>query len=389
MKEQRSIYLDHNATSLPSEEVVAALRRAIEEGLGNPSSSHFVGRRARAVVANSREAVASLAGCDPDRLVFTSGATESCNRVLERATRPGRPLPTLVVSSIEHAAVLAPFELASRLGRRAFQVGVDADGMLDLASLADVISDGNTLVSVQWVNNEIGVIQPVEHIARLCRDHGALLHIDASQALGKVPMELDSLGADLGVDFVSMSGHKIGAPAGVGALDVRDRRTVAALQVGGEQEYSRRAGTEILVGICGFGAAALERKRTMPDVTARWSQLQRLLESSLPESCRINGRSAARVANTVSAVFPGVDASVLLARLDARGVYASQGSACHSARPEPSHVLRAIGLSEADAYSTIRFSFGPATSAAEIESAVAILKSELQHFAPRDIAAVA
>jgi len=229
------------------------------------------------------------------------------------------------------------------------------------------------------VNNEIGVIKPIEVIAEICRSHGVLLHVDASQALGKVPMDLDALGAD----FVSLSGHKIGAPAGIGALYVRDRRTLPAFQVGGEQERGRRAGTENLLGICGFGAAAKERQHQFNPVIGRWTALRQSFEAALPLLCRINGNGAPRVANTVSVVFPGLDAAALLARLDVRGVFASQGSACHSARPEPSHVLRAIGLSEADAYSTVRFSFGGETTVEEVRGAIAILHDELQKFEVR------
>lgn len=374
-----AIYLDHNATSPPSVAVRDAIRAALDEGLGNPSSPHLAGRHARALLAEARDSVAGLAGCDPDRLIFTSGATESCNRVIERAGRAGKGAPTVVVSAVEHAAVLAPADLAARAGRRTFQVGVDTNGLIDLTSLEDVVSDGNVLVSLQWVNNEIGVIQPIEVVARLCRAHGALLHVDASQALGKVPMDLDALDAD----FVSLSGHKIGAPAGTGALYVRDRRTLPAFQVGGEQERGRRAGTENLLGIVGFGAAAKERQQRFSSIIERWTSLQAGFESALPAMCRVNGVGAPRVTNTVSVVFPGLDATVLLARLDIRGVFASQGSACHSARPEPSHVLRAIGLGEADAYSTIRFSFGGETTVDEVHGAIAVLRDELQQFEAR------
>ncbi len=385
MTETRSIYLDHNATSPPTAAVVAALNAALGTALGNPSSPHLAGRKARGLLAEARDAVALLAGCDAERLIFTSGATESCNRVIERAGRPGMPAPTVVVSSIEHAAVLQPIECIQRMGRHTVQIGVDTNGIIDLGSLDDVVSDGNSLVSVQWVNNEIGVVQPIEQIAQICKAHGALLHVDAAQALGKVSMDLEGLG----IDFVSMSGHKIGAPAGVGALYVRDRRTLGPLQVGGEQERGKRAGTENLLGICGFGAAALERANSLAEVHARWLHLQTMLETGLPPACRINARGALRVANTVSVIFPGIDASVLLARLDIQGVFASQGSACHSARPEPSHVLRAIGLSEADAYSTIRFSFGTNTSESDVRTALAILNTELKQLAPRGLSAVA
>ena len=382
MREPRTIYLDHNATTPPSPTVVEAVCRAMVEGWGNPSSPHLVGRRARAALAAARDAVAELAGCDPDRLLFTSGATESSNHVIRCARRPGAALPAIVTTAIEHAAVSAAVERESLGGRRVSFVGVDANGVIDLESLGDAIADDGGLVSIQWVNNELGVIQPVAEVAELCARHGALLHVDACQALGKIKIDLDALGAD----FVSLSGHKIGAPAGIGALYVRDRRSIPAGQVGGEQERSRRAGTENLPGIVGFWAAARERLANFDSIISRWMTLRAGFEVRLPSGARVNGSGAPRVANTSSVTFPGVDGAALLARLDAEGVCVSQGSACHSARPEPSHVLRAIGLSEQDAYATLRFSFGASTTAEEIEAALVVLAAALRGDVKRPVA---
>jgi cysteine desulfurase len=385
MSALRTIYLDHNATSPPSDAVVDAVRRAMLEQWGNPSSPHLAGRRARALLAGARESVAALAGCDPDRVLFTSGATESCNHVLRTACRSGQAVPAIVLSTIEHAAVQAAAEREAKGGRQVFTIGVDANGLVDLNSLEDVVADGGALVSLQWANNEVGTIQPVAQIATMCERHGALLHLDACQAYGKLPMELD----DLPVHFVSISGHKIGAPPGVGALYVRDRRLLPSLQVGGEQERSRRAGTENLPGIAGFGAAADERRLAMPSVLERWAAQRARFEARLPGSARINAAGAPRIANTSSVVFAGADGAALIARLDARGVCVSQGSACHSARPEPSHVLRAIGLSEADAYATLRFSLGSTTTDDDIARALEALAIELEGVPHRGGAAVA
>lgn len=379
------IYLDHNATSPPSQAVVEAVLRAMSDGWGNPSSPHLIGRRARATLCDARDTVASLAGCDPDRLIFTSGATESCNHVLRAARKPGRGTLAIVTSTIEHAAVQAAAEREAALGRQVATVGVDASGVLDLNSLEDVVADGSAVVSIQWVNNEIGTIQPIREVAAICDRHGALLHIDACQAFGKLEMSLD----ELPVHFVSVSGHKIGGPAGIGALYVRDRRLIASLQVGGEQEWSRRAGTENLPGIAGFGAAARERSQILPSLRERWAAQRQWFESRLPTFARVNAVCAKRIENTSSVVFTGMDGAALIARLDARGVCVSQGSACHSARPEPSHVLRAIGLTEADAYSTLRFSFGARTTNDEIQQALEALSLELKMMANRGEAAVA
>ncbi len=369
----RTIFLDHNATSPPTAGARAAVDRLLSKGWGNPSSPHQIGRRARQALAEAREEVAALACCDPEHLIFTSGATESCNHVIQFAQRPGRPLPAIAPSTVEHTAVLSATEREAKLGRSVAYLGVNSDGIVDLDSLRDVIQDGNVLVSIQWVNNETGVIQPVRQIAAMCREHGAMLHVDACQALGKLRMA----DAEIAADFVSLSGHKIGAPPGVGALFVADRRRLPSFLVGGEQEFARRAGTENLPGIVGFGAAARERRGALESLLPRWRQMRQRFERALPSGCRINGEKVERVPNTTSVTFPGVDGAALLARMDARGVCVSQGSACHSARPEPSHVLRAIGLSEADAYSTIRFSWGPETTDEDLSEALRILESEL------------
>lgn len=379
------IYLDHNATSPPTPAVVEAVRRAMVDAWGNPSSPHVIGRRSRAILANARDAVASLANCDPEGLLFTSGATESCNHLIRAARRPSAPLPTIITTTIEHAAVTAACERESRAGRPFIAVGVNVDGLIDLTSLEDVVSDGNALVSVQWANNEIGVIQPVKAIAAICARHGAMLHIDACQAFGKLAVDFDALGAD----FISVSGHKIGAPTGIGALYVRDCRLLPSMQVGGEQERARRAGTENLLGIAGFGAAAAERRAALPTLVPHWEALRAEFEAALPTGARVNAMRAPRIANTSSVVFPGVDGAALIARLDARGICVSQGSACHSARPEPSHVLRAIGLSESDAYASVRFSFGARTTAAEIHEVLRTLGLELNAVSQRGAAAVA
>jgi cysteine desulfurase len=385
MSAPRPIYLDHNATSPPSDAVVEAVRRAMADSWGNPSSPHLVGRRARGILAEARDEVAALAGCDPESILFTSGATESCNHVLRAARRAGKPLPAIVISNVEHAAVQAAAEREAASGRQVAVVGVDTNGLIDLQSLEDLVAEGGTLVSLQWANNEIGTIQPIADIAAMCERHGALLHLDACQSFGKMELRLE----ELPIHFVSVSGHKIGGPPGVGALYVRDRRLIAALQVGGEQERSRRAGTENVPGIAGFGAAARERRVVLPVLLDRWRAQRALFEAALPAGARVNASAAPRIPNTSSVVFPGADGAALIARLDARGVCVSQGSACHSARPEPSQVLRAIGLSEADAYATLRFSFGATTKDEEIVRALDALAFELQPTLSRGGAAVA
>ena len=362
MSDGVSIYLDHNATTPPYPEVVEAVTRCLRDGWGNPSSAHSIGSRATLTLERARDHVSKLMGCDADRIVFTSGATESCNHVIANAHPIGVSAPALAISAIEHAAVMSATEREERNGRRVVIIPVDSNGVLSLDALETALLSGVRLVSIQWANSELGTIQPVTEAIALARRYGALIHLDACQSLGREPMCLDSLDPD----FVSVSGHKIGAPPGIGALYIRDRKTLASLAVGGDQEKRRRAGTENLSGAVGFGEAARIRHEAIGSLSAQWHVIRSEFESRVMKFGHVNAVGAPRVANTTSLTIPAIDGAALVARLDRIGVQVSLGSACHSSRPEPSHVLRAIGMTEGDAYSTIRVSLGWNTTREEV-----------------------
>jgi len=331
------IYLDNASTTRLHHDVIKAMESA---PFGNPSSLHAAGRSARKAVEDAREAVASLLGVDPKEIVFTSGATEADNLAL---SIPGGK----VVSAIEHPAVLEAAEEGVR-------IPVDANGLIDVLAFEKAV-DGAGVASVMTGNNEVGTIQPVRDLAAICRRRGVLFHTDAAQANGKI--DLRGLGADL----VTLSAHKMNGPKGVGALWIRKGVAIRARQVGGGQEFERRAGTENVAAIVGFGAAARLKR---PDVGPLRDRLWRAIQT-IPDS-RLNGGGMAPILNVG---FRGVDGEAVVIALDAAGVCVSSGSACASQSLEPSHVLLAMGRSAEEARGSIRFSLGIDTTEAEIDGA--------------------
>lgn len=351
-------YLDHNATTPLSPGARAAVVAALDL-LGNPSSVHGFGRAARKLVEDARERVAALAGAAPAQVVFTSGGTEANNQALAGAGRR-----RLLVSSIEHDSVLQAAEGGPQAAER---IPVRPDGVADLAALQRLLrTDGEpALVSVMLVNNETGVIQPVAEAARIAHAAGALFHCDAVQAAGRLPIDMN----DLGVDLLSLSAHKIGGPKGVGALIVRDGLAVAPLLRGGGQEHRRRAGTENVPGIAGFGRAAAEALAGLPEA-GRLAELRDDIEARLRAAApgvALHGAGAPRVANTSCVSMPGVPAEIQLMALDLAGVAASAGSACSSGKVRPSHVLAAMGVPDALASAALRVSLGRETTRAEAD----------------------
>ena len=349
----RPVYLDYNATAPLRPEAKAAVLAALES-TGNASSVHGFGRGARRVVEESRDGVAALAGVPSDRVVFTSGGTEANNLALRGFGRS-----RILATAGEHPSVLqvAPVET----------VPLRPDGVVDLGVLEAQLARGATpaLVSVMLANNETGVIQPVAEAARLARAHGALLHCDAVQAVGKVPFEMASLGADL----LSLSAHKLGGPQGVGALIVAEGLDPTPILRGGGQERGRRAGTENVLGIAGF-AAAVRAAMAQFDEFARLAQLRNALEDGVravaPEAV-VFGAGAARLANTSCLAVPGLSAETQVMALDLAGIAVSAGSACSSGKVGPSHVLAAMGARESEAAAAIRISLGWASEAGDIE----------------------
>ncbi|WP_213981042.1 cysteine desulfurase family protein [Sphingomonas sp. dw_22] len=366
-----SVNLDANANTAATAAVVEAVTAALRDA-ANPSSTHEGGAVARTILANARDAVSSLIhGASEEMVVFTSGCTEANNTVLNAAITMGA---ALVTTEVEHPSVLSAARALSHQGVDVRLIGVDANGILDLDRLEQVLRDvdGSILLSVQSANSETGIIQPISQIAALLKGRSdVLFHSDAAQAFGKIPMRVGS-GAP---DVVSISGHKLHAPMGVGAIVTapgEDR--IAPLLHGGDQQGGRRAGTEPVALIAGLSAACSARASTMLADVDRMRRLRDRLERSLVEyipTARVNGAAADRLPNTSSVTFAGVDGMALVAQLDAEGIMVSQGSACSSMRPTPSHVLIAMGTTEADAFSTIRFAVSPLNTVDEVDAAVA------------------
>ena len=351
----REIYLDNNATSRPLPEVVAAVAEALGR-TGNPSSPHGAGRAARELIERSRRDVAAFVGADPEGLIFTSSGTEANNMALLSAAGAGGRA-RVVTTPVEHSSVL---KMCSRLeitGAEVVRVGVDGSGIVDMEELEKQIAAGADMVSVQWVNNETGVVQDVALVAEMCRKSGAAFHTDAAQTPGKMPVDTAALGAD----FVTFTGHKFNAPQGCGAVAVKDRLNLNQMMFGGFQEGGFRPGTENVAGIAGTGAAAGARAKTAAADIERMRAMRDAFEEKVLETvpgANVNGAGGNRAPNTTNLTFLGADGAKMTAALDSLGVRCSQGSACTAFDPSPSHVLTAMGLSLEDAASSIRFSFG-------------------------------
>ena len=350
-------YCDHNATAPLRPEAREAVARALAL-TGNPSSVHAGGRAARALVEEARQAVADLMQAKPDSVIFTSGATEANALALwgaiEAAMAAGRPITRLLVSAIEHKSVLKTAEaIAGRVAEIRLEfLPVTSNGVVDVKALGTSLrGEGRALVAVMAANNETGVIQPVAEISRLCREADTLLLVDAVTAAGKIPL-------DAGLcDYLTLSGHKLGAPQGVGALIIGDAAPLVAQLVGGGQQKGLRAGTENLSGIAGFGAAAkavLSNEDECTRVAAIRDGFEQALKQALPE-VMILGANAARLANTSNIALPGFSAENMVIALDLDGVMVSSGSSCSSGKISPSHVLAAMGVND---LSSVRVSFG-------------------------------
>jgi cysteine desulfurase len=366
-----SIYLDYAATTPLRAEVRESLLAAWTE-LGNPSSLHRWGRGARAQLEEARERLAAVLGVRRRELIFTGSGTESNNlAVLGRWRawrRSGKGAGTVACSAIEHRAVLGAIRAAGAEGATVVILGVDGEGQLDTGALAEVISARPAVVSVMWANNEVGTLQPVRVLAERCRDAGIVFHSDAVQALGRERIRLDEVPCDL----LTLSAHKIGGPAGIGALFVRDGIELEPLVHGGGQESGLRAGTEAVAAAVGFSVAAVpverEREREAARLTGLRDQLQAGLLERIPGSV-VNGGSAPRLPHLLNLSIPGVDREALLISLDLAGIGASSGSACRSGSSEPSHVLVAMGRGEAGE-TPLRLSLGQATTPVEIDTAI-------------------
>jgi len=366
------IYFDNNASTPISPVVRSAIMSAMEDFVGNPSSDHDSGRRIRQAVEQCRTSLGAWLKTDAESIVFTSGATEANSASILGAT--SRPKSARIITTpVEHPSVLRAVEYAENQGCEVHHVRVLPTGLLDVEHLEALVRSQDDVVAVQWANGETGVIQPVDKVIQLARAVGAKVHVDAAQAFGKVPYHaLGSL-----PDYLSLSGHKIHAPAGVGALAASGDSPVARLAFGGEQERGRRAGTENWLGIIGLGSAITDRLGNWDAHVSKMRRLQDLFECGVVDripGAQIVGADSVRLPNTSNVLFRGVDGQALVAQLSARGVSCSQTSACSNHRPEPSYVLRAMGYSEEEAYSSVRFSFSPLNSSHEVESVLAHLE---------------
>jgi cysteine desulfurase len=366
-----SIYLDHNATTPVAPEVVAEMIDAMQRAWANPSSVHAPGQSARRALADARVRVARFLGCRGSELVFTSGATEANHMAAlgALAAARGTARRRWVLSAVEHPGLLALAQGQRAQGVPVDLIPVDGQGRLDLVAARALIGDDVALVSVMGANNETGVLMPLREVAALAQAQGALLHVDATQLAGKAELNF----ADSGADFMAVSAHKLNGPKGVGALLVRQGRTLPPL-LAGRQERHRRGGTENLPGIVGFAAACDRAGATLAQDIASMRRLRLRLEQGLLEAlpeARVFGAAAERLANTVCLRFAALDADPVLTRLERAGVVVSSGAACSAGGTQPSHVLLAMGCSPAQARAGVRFSLGREHGPQDIDRTIA------------------
>jgi cysteine desulfurase len=361
------IYLDHNATTPVDPDVIAAVADAMRDEFGNASSVHHFGQRAKARLDDARQEVAALIGGAPTEIVFTSGGTEADNFAVRGVAEALEPTGKrhLVTSAIEHEAVLTTMRALERRGWRITRVPPDAAGVVHPDAVAAALTDDTALLSLMHANNEIGTLQPVAECAALAHARGILVHTDAVQSVGKVPVDVEALG----VDLLSLSGHKLYGPKGIGALWIRRGTRLLSTMTGGKQERSRRAGTENVPAIVGLGVAArLARQRLAAEATmvaALRDTLEQGVLARVPGT-HVNGAGRARVPNTTNIGFEGIEAESLLIALDLEGFAVSTGSACSSGTLEPSHVLKAMGLPLHDTQNALRISLGRHTTAEDV-----------------------
>ncbi len=374
----RFTYLDHAATTPVRPEVLEAMLPYLkDEAFGNPSSAHRVGRAARAGVEQAKRAVAQAVGAEPNQVIFTSGGTEADNLAVIGAALAARDRGgpfRVAVAATEHKAVLAAAHAVAHLGGEEIILPVDGGGTVSEAALDAALARGVAIVSVMWVNNEVGTVQPVARLAERCRAAGTIFHSDAVQAFGKVPVSL----RDVGCTLLTISGHKIGAPKGIGALVVREPRAVEAIIHGGGQQFGIRPGTENVPGIIALGRAAELASAEQAEVSARLATLRQDLAARLmaivPDAV-IHGPGSApqQAPHVLNVSIPGTDSEAMLMHLDMAGIACSAGSACSTGATEPSHVLTAMGVPPELGIAALRFSFGRTSTAADVEALAAAL----------------
>jgi cysteine desulfurase len=370
------VYLDYAATTPVRSEVLEAMMPYLtDRSFGNPSSAHRFGRAARAGIEQARRQIAEALDAEPNQVIFTSGGTEADNLGIVGAALAARDRGAgmcAAVSAVEHKAVLAAAHALCHLGGREILLPVDSDGLLELDALNEALAGPLSVVSVMWVNNEVGVVQPVGDIAERCRDADVVFHTDAVQAIGKVPVSVQNLCCTL----LTISGHKIGAPKGIGALIVRNRKAVEAILHGGGQQYGIRPGTENVAGAVALGRAvqlaAAEQGALAARLTELRDELAARLQTAVP-GLVVNALKSPRAPHLLSVAVPGADSEALLMHLDLAGIAASSGSACSTGAVEPSHVLVAMAVPHELALGTIRFSFGRESTLQDVERAAEVV----------------
>jgi cysteine desulfurase len=383
MNTSRRIYLDYAATTPVVPAVFEAMRPFLEQAFGNPSSLHHWGREAKKALDTARKSIADCLNTAPDSFIFTSGATEADNLVIQGVTKTlAAKGKHIITTRIEHAAVQEPCETLEAQGWDVTWLPVDSDGFVPVETLREAIRPDTVLVSIIHGNNEIGTIQPIEAIGTLLRERGVLFHTDAVQTMGKLPFDLSVLP----VDYLTLSAHKIYGPKGVGALYVRDGAPLPApLNIGGGQEGSIRSGTENLAGIAGLARALEVAVERMPQETPRLRELQEYLISGILKNvpgAELNGPRdvSLRVPGNVHFSFPPGEGEAFVLHLDLKGIAVSSGSACHSAVIEPSRIIKALGKSDETARATVRFSLGLHTTQADMDTVLEVLPGIVQRF---------
>ncbi len=373
--ESSPIYLDHNATTPIDPEVARAMQPYLEGRYGNPSSAYGLGQEARAAVEEAREAVAALIGARSEEIIFTSGGSESNNMVLKGLVDWSRPRDFhLITSAVEHPAILQPALFLMELGAGVSFVPVDGHGRVDPAAVREAIEPRTRLISVMLANNETGTLQPIRELAALAREHGILLHTDAAQAVGKIPVNVGALG----VDFLTLAGHKLYAPKGVGALFIRGGCSLNSLIHGASQENGLRAGTESTLLVAGLGAACRVASRRLAQDHTHMAELRDRLQERLfgqVQGLVLNGHPSERLPNTLNVSVPGLEGARILGGVP--GILASTGAACHDRSIRLSHVLSAMGVAPEIGMGALRFSVGRHTVAAEIERAADLIVNRI------------
>jgi cysteine desulfurase len=382
------IYLDYNATTPVDPEVLEAMLPYLSGEFGNASSIHTFGQRARAAVETAREQVAGLLDARPQEIVFTSGGTEADNHaifgVVRAAEQRGPATVHVITTTIEHEAVLNTCQALEKQGIAVTYLPVSSKGLIDLEELRRAIRPETVLITVMHANNELGAVQPLKEIGRIAAEHEVYLHTDAVQSAGKIPVEVQAFGLDL----LSLSGHKIYGPKGVGAIYVRSGTRLQQLLYGGHHQRGFRPGTENVAAIVGLGKAAELARASLAGAHERIAELRDRLENGLlatiPDA-QANAGGTARVPNTSNIAFSGIEGEALVIALDLKGVACSTGAACSSGAVEPSHVLTAIGLPASEARASVRFSLGRCTTKAEIDAVLEIVPaavSQLRELSP-------